>query len=302
MAPVISVNFGAQRIAKLLSSILQTETHFSFTCHSVPWLRTDLFKEEGWSLFVFVCHVLACSDINGAPQGKELDCDPWAASARPLGSNLHLGCFALCWWPDCEKFSIAFVVPGPFKSLLFLISLPFADWSPARCSSPCWELFPWRDGSSNWTPSPGWGWHWLAPHVQMGWFRFQYWWCSSGKANKAPLPVCLLCDTLGADANTTGCPENWFGHRKSLRREQSHGLWQPWVVGRKGPHGVGTELGWALLPCWLGQVLEELCGPERARLKTLRWWLLPGWGKLREIWNINKHISCSSLSDLQTLN
>lgn len=46
---------------------------------------------------VFVCHVLACSEINCVPYDKELDYDPSVPSFRPLSSNLHLCCFGLCW-------------------------------------------------------------------------------------------------------------------------------------------------------------------------------------------------------------
>lgn len=91
---------------------------------------------------VFVCCVLACSEINCVPYDKELDYDPSSPSFRSLRSNLHLSCHGWCRWPHCEKFNIALLVPGPFNLLLVLISFPSTELSPARCSSPCWEMLP----------------------------------------------------------------------------------------------------------------------------------------------------------------
>lgn len=85
---------------------------------------------------VFVCHVLACSEINGVPCDKELDYAPSIPSFKPLCSDLHSCCFGFRWWPDCEKFSVVLLVPGPFNLLPFSISFPSAEWSPACCSSP----------------------------------------------------------------------------------------------------------------------------------------------------------------------
>lgn len=100
--------------SSLLSS-KQAHVSLSYLSLFLDYGQTFSKSKDGAGL----CHVLACSEINCVPYDKELDYDPSFPSFRPLSSNLHLGCFGLCWWPDCEKFNIALLVPGPSNSLLF---------------------------------------------------------------------------------------------------------------------------------------------------------------------------------------
>lgn len=55
--------------------------------------------QRGRMELVFVCLCLSC-DINGVPCSQELGCDP---SARPLGSNLLLGCLGLAGGPTVRS-------------------------------------------------------------------------------------------------------------------------------------------------------------------------------------------------------
>lgn len=218
-------------------------------------LTTDRPFQRGRMELVFVCLCLSCSCLwwhKWCPCGKELDCDPSATSARPLGSNLPLGCFGLCWRPDCEKFSIALLVPGPFKLLLFLISFPFADWSPACCSSPCWEMFPWGDGSSSWTPSPGWGGSDVLQVCRWDGFGFNIDGAPVGRKIKL-LSLCVYRMTHWEQtANTTSCPENWFGAEKEFEERAKPPAVTALSHGEESnPWGWDWQLVWALLPCWL---------------------------------------------------
>ena len=152
--------------------VFYPQNRHTFVFHiSVCSLTIDRLLQRVRMEWVFVCHVLACSEKNCVPYDKELDYDPSIPSFMPLRSNLRLHCFGLCWWPDCEKFNIALLVPGPFNSLPFFISFPSTELSPACCSSPRWEMFPLR-----WwklllelqlDPTGQLRWHWLAPDVQL---------------------------------------------------------------------------------------------------------------------------------------
>lgn len=235
-----------------------------FSHISLCSLTMDRPFQRGRMELVFVCLCLSC-DINGVPYSQELRCDP---SARPLGSNLLLGCLGLRWGPDCEKFSVTSVVPGPFKPLLVLISFPFADWCPACCSSPCWRCSPGLVGAPA-GPRVWLRWHWLGPHVQVGWFWFEYWWCSGGKEGKAPFLVCLLYDTLGA--NSMGCPQNWLGALREFEEPEPPAVTALGRGEERDPR-AGTN-SWAGLYCHAAQnnVLGELHCPERAGLGTPCW-------------------------------
>lgn len=157
--------------------------------------------QRGRMELVFVCLCLSCSCLYwhkccSLREGAGL----WSLSClcQAIRQSSPLGFCALSWWPSCEKFSVTLVVPGPFKSLLVLISFPFAVCSPAGDVPLGW-------GQLQLDPVTWLRWHWLTPDVQVGWSCLNIDGALVGRRIKL-LSLCLSCDTLGADCKYHGLP------------------------------------------------------------------------------------------------